>query len=1214
MADLSPYIIQYREKFQDISCKFASVVQKHSPNTSEQINELVEEVITFVKKAPCGAVIYPDFDIVLTSFGNLVSSQTPQLLIKLCHFICCLVEKHNVTLRDELNEKIINMCLQGLRRSNSYNDSESILKAVEMLIRADRNHLLKQSEILQSLVMSTDGILLQIISSTETPGPLLLAAVGCLELLMLPSSSNSGNLTEYQKVMSEISESCMNALICVLGRGKPTDLDDLGYYKLVIASMRCLHHIVSPTAAVPPPVALTTGRLGELIGIFRAFLALGLPGTSNNIKYPVGPFKAQSSSVALPVPVQALSESKDEYKGRTTKALRKNRKKTSKKGAEVLVDSLEQEKPDLSPRNNRLGMDTAKNESPKLPHWNLTSDSDMSSSDVESGRSREPEGRSALSRVRQMACSLLLCLVQVTEPSVLFSFWPSLLPDGMPTGPGFILPKPLKYGEEATLATLILSDPSSKGRAVAAIVLASLLNSWQRFLVQAECSRDKKTMSFTPFSVALGWSLCSIHRDMCLAFASEMSTVAISQLLRCCTALVLASSYHKLASGHLHRLVSSVRPMLRHRDPTVVGGVLSLFGAIISLDPTPPEVVQIFTRSSSSKLGSDEVADVAGVPSFAAIAQKDEVPVEEEDTWDNEFYDDEEDQVNSVVGVVEGPVNSVGQSELKHSTELKMSRAPAGLPWIMEACLQHLSLKDRSSPITVQTECLQALLNIAKNHELVTKLFFDSEVWPIVQSRFVLGPGIIIDGGDTFPLKFHWGKFWEGLGLAIQKIVENSSKESAFTVPQAVTYWQALLSGSALVPFIQDMDTPSIRAVGCDVLATIGSSVFGHLTRDKQILCETLLFGSSRDEEPAVKSAALRALGIYTLYPCLREDLLFLLDTCDTLQSALDGDASRGEVWSKASWALGNLCDALVRNREEGFSEELPEGSLLELLEACAASAQPLPKSGSNGDRVRFNGVRAAGSVIRLIDFRGWDEMAGSMSLFSLGKRGKEMTEKVVVTLVEAATKSSNMKVRWNACYSISSMLKNTSLYSSSGAYDDLVTKTKVFPALNSLVRDFCNLKVRINAALALSSPSRHANYGQRNFLEAWKALLEGLDNTQRSCFDITGYNHQSNLIDQIILTLCHLANLVEKTDLAQLGEILDPYLENTQAQMLRRSQTLVPEKASRIEEAASHLASMKKSPNGNTVCFTRSEEEGLSKLLKVFSIEEIKLYGPSPL
>ena len=40
---------------------------------------------------------------------------------------------------------------------------------------------------------------------------------------------------------------------------------------------------------------------------------------------------------------------------------------------------------------------------------------------------------------------------------------------------------------------------------------------------------------------------------------------------------------------------------------------------------------------------------------------------------------------------------------------------------------------------------------------------------------------------------------------------------------------------------------------------------------DKRILCITMLLGLSNEEDYRVKAAAVRALGAYVLYPCLRE-------------------------------------------------------------------------------------------------------------------------------------------------------------------------------------------------------------------------------------------------------------------------------------------------------------------------------------------------------
>lgn len=43
------------------------------------------------------------------------------------------------------------------------------------------------------------------------------------------------------------------------------------------------------------------------------------------------------------------------------------------------------------------------------------------------------------------------------------------------------------------------------------------------------------------------------------------------------------------------------------------------------------------------------------------------------------------------------------------------------------------------------------------------------------------------------------------------------------------------------------------------------------LQGDQQILCVTLLLGLNHSENPLVKAAAARALGVYILFPCLRQ-------------------------------------------------------------------------------------------------------------------------------------------------------------------------------------------------------------------------------------------------------------------------------------------------------------------------------------------------------
>lgn len=71
-----------------------------------------------------------------------------------------------------------------------------------------------------------------------------------------------------------------------------------------------------------------------------------------------------------------------------------------------------------------------------------------------------------------------------------------------------------------------------------------------------------------------------------------------------------------------------------------------------------------------------------------------------------------------------------------------------------------------------------------------------------------------------------------------------------------------------------------------------------------------------------------------------------------------------------------------------------------------------------------------------------------------------------------------------------------------------------MFETLTNLVVGFKNFKVRISAALALSSITSRSNYGD-HYLPIWKALLRALENSE-NMEDFTEYKHRDNLVDQV--------------------------------------------------------------------------------------------------
>lgn len=78
-------------------------------------------------------------------------------------------------------------------------------------------------------------------------------------------------------------------------------------------------------------------------------------------------------------------------------------------------------------------------------------------------------------------------------------------------------------------------------------------------------------------------------------------------------------------------------------------------------------------------------------------------------------------------------------------------------------------------------------------------------------------------------------------------------------------------------------------------------------------MCITLLLGHTNDEDKNVKAAAIRALGVYVHYQCLREDVSFMADVANAILVAM-ADANIA-VRMKAAWSMGNISDAICLNK-----------------------------------------------------------------------------------------------------------------------------------------------------------------------------------------------------------------------------------------------------------------------------------------------------------
>ncbi|CAG9812627.1 unnamed protein product [Phaedon cochleariae] len=830
-------------------------------------------------------------------------------------------------------------------------------------------------------------------------------------------------------------------------------------------------------------------ELGTLLGVIKTFMLYGMKGIDFLV-----PSKVLPSTLSIPEPPIIVREKKG---GKLTKQ-RKHRSSGVNKKEQRHSDDFVFDNRNVgytrgyTPANTGLEINLEAGENSTGTENRLkTSDSDFS--DTESGaigKIVQMQGR-----VRQAALNLFYNVVKHTDKSTVFSYWSSFIPDDCRSG-------------QHNLVICILKDPSPRSRMAALKVLLLLLTTSKSFLCQAESS-DKST-SFTPFCVVLGLTLKELHRGLSLALTEKFALV-LTQILKCFAALVQATPYHRMSPGLITKVVRNLKPLIHsNQDASVQVTALIVLGCVLASEPVVPETKEAMLKTHCFTNNQE----IDGKTEFAT-----EIGVTNTEDIDYvEFVSDEEDSSDST------------------------------MPWLLEKCINNLLSKSDEKPdpsdnneqgypkipVPVKLESLQVISAMSTN-------YFEILVSPYL--GFITKALDVSLTDKYIDLRLHAGRAVDFIGQAIGRCLANKDMKAAIPFEDYLFFWQTLLNGS-LVDLLQSEQHSILRAVGCDCLGSIGSDIFEKLPRDKQILCVTLLFAFSRDSENSVKAAAIRALGMCVLYPPLRDDPGFVVDTAEAIYSTLKDENLLVRI--KASWALGNLSDTLVLNRNcSKESEEIPEDLILKLLQISI-------KGSSDNDKIKMNTVRALGNLMQLFT----DRMMEKSKLV-------EATEQAFGALVTSCTTGANVKVRWNACYGLGNALKNPCLYHKSST----TWQKLVFDALAELVVSFRNFKVRINAALALSSPTLREHYG-RFYFPVWTALLKALENSQHM-EDFTEYKHRDHLIEQVCLSLGHLTTLLREDDLLQLQGTLDLYFDILKGHTHKVLERLVPEKSTTLSSAS---------------------------------------------
>ncbi|TSP68491.1 HEAT repeat-containing protein 6 [Bagarius yarrelli] len=354
-------------------------------------------------------------------------------------------------------------------------------------------------------------------------------------------------------------------------------------------------------------------------------------------------------------------------------------------------------------------------------------------------------------------------------------------------------------------------------------------------------------------------------------------------------------------------------------------------------------------------------------------------------------------------------------------------------------------------------------------------------------------------------VQLHGAKLLEELGTGIiqQYRVETTTLEEVNPVPvsQVVQFWLEVLTGP-LIGALQNEQHPTLQMSACDTLSSILPQAFSQLPDKTQVLCITVLLGLTYSENSLVKAAAVRALGVYILFPCLREDVMFVADTANAILTVLDDRSPN--VRAKAAWSLGNLTDTLI---------------------------------------VKSNAVRSLGNLLHFLQPGHLSKPAFAQPL-----------EQAMRALIDTAGGDATMKVRWNACYALGNAFQNPALPLGTASWS-----SDAYSVLSSIVTSCKNFKVRIKSAAALSVPARRDRYGdERQFAEVWRALTHALQHSEEAQ-DFLEYRYCSSLRSELCHGLLHLLSLCLTCDLPAIGASLSDQATPTLRAFLIRYFTDVP-------------------------------------------------------
>ncbi|KAF9946602.1 HEAT repeat-containing protein 6 [Mortierella alpina] len=453
--------------------------------------------------------------------------------------------------------------------------------------------------------------------------------------------------------------------------------------------------------------------------------------------------------------------------------------------------------------------------------------------------------------------------------------------------------------------------------------------------------------------------------------------------------------------------------------------------------------------------------------------------------------------------------NASARTEVQDTILVCTEPPESGPPSVLSNLLS--LVENQQIPALVRVEAWNALRAIAGNHFSVVR-----SSWPRLDATMMM------DQASEDPR----------ISSAGLLFLEEYAKSGVNAKdPLTSEWWNDILERHILKAFAED--NPAIKALGCDCISIITSDSFNALPNRLGMLILSLVLGTALDDNTTVRAAACRAIGVFILFPAFRENPTHAVDMASTvLDLCRDSNLA---VRVRASWAVGNFCDAMVLLKTGDHENVLEDILTLPLWTKVMRTALMICQ---DHEKLKSNGIRAIGGLLR-VTYEG-----------ILERERHSLVKEAVYALIKHMEHGS-LKGRWNACYAMQNVLSNPdfpigSTYGTSYAMDsDSVSWTNdVYGALLQAIQQSKNFKVRINACAALTVPKTRAKYGDqamvRKMVQVLMSAVKNLDEEQGE-HEFGEFQYRGQLETKLLRCLDHLLQLAG--GVAKLELDLDPAL-----------------------------------------------------------------------